>query len=494
MGDHLKQLTRPYDTWVLGATLTLLLACPASAQEFHAPAPEAVTAQFARAAAALDQAAGTAFSSSVRFVPIAVDKFRQHPDPHLEAQLRWHFPGLTGQARKSAHEAARDALRVVSVAQTASGSSAILLPANTRRLAQWVEHQAPPGKDAVAFRKDFVTLALAHEAARAFVEQRYELTKRWPACQSLEQYEVLQALADGRALWLTRAVSHDLGLEACFPLLTDRLECVLLRPAQPRLDGAAPRKEISESELYTLCWLTLKERHRLALIGLGYIDRLEKQGGAAAVDRAFASPPAKLAVMEDAGAGDTGNGPRKLPAALERVQALLEPPDFWRCTVQPWSPALVRDVADSLGAKEQAERVLASWQEGAALVCVPRENVDAQVAIGVVRLADAPGARAYFGVSAELQRRQDELLNTKPNSPQRVAKSQAQAVQLVGADEAVRTDKQFVDAHGGAQTAAVTTVLARTGDLVVLFTWRGIQPDLDWAGQFLGDLMVELQK
>ena len=38
---------------------------------------------------------------------------------------------------------------------------------------------------------------------------------------------------------------------------------------------------------------------------------------------------------------------------------------------------------------------------------------------------------------------------------------------------------------------AVTTLLLRAGDLVVLFTWRDLSPDPDWAGKLLGSIAAE---
>lgn len=474
--------------WIAVPALVLLSGL-ARAQEFRIPAPEAAATLFARARPVLDEAlASPGFATTIRFEPISAEKFRQQPDAELAAQLHWQFPTLGPQAQKQALEAARDAFRAVSVAQHSTESSTILLPANSRRLAQWVEYQMPPGKDPVAFRKDFVTLALVHEAARKAVDEHYGLEKRWAACQTRDQCEVLQALAEGRALWITRGVAGRLGLEACFTLLTDRLECVLHRPASPTLDGQVSRADLSEQELYTLCWLSLKERHRLCLIGLSFFDWLEKQGNGAAVDGVFARPPERLTLLEQP-AGELHG----LAATLDRLQRQPGPLASCRCSLQPWTPAMVREVAEALGAKEQAERVLRSWQDGAALVCAPREHPDAQVAIGVVRLTDTAGARAYLCLSAEFQRKQDELLNTNPNSPQRVGNSWAKTVSLDGADDAVRIGKQLSPAGGG-QSEFVTMLLARTGDLVVLFTWRGLNPDLDWASQFLGDLGADIHR
>jgi hypothetical protein len=441
---------------------------------------------FARPRPFLEEALGYRLNGPPPFRSVTGDELRAIPDPELEMQLLWQFPGLSEAARKQASEAARDAFRAVSVALYRSGTAEIVLPANSLRLAQWAEYQTPPGGQAVAFRSDFVALALAHEAARMALDQRCQLAKRWAACRSRDEFEVLQALFEGQALWLTRRVARRLNMESVFPLLTDRLDCVLGRPADAAFDARAEHAAISEKEMYTLCWMTLRERHRISLIGLGFFDYLEKQGMADAADRAFTQLPPKLAWVE--------HPELYCKAELRNAGGLVEFLERFGQTnsseyrIELWTADKVRQVASALGEAERAERVLHSWQHGAALISTP--SASTEVAIGVVRLTDAAAARAYFGLSADLQRKQDELLNTRPNSPQRVSKSRAQAIALVGADEAARTDKEFQPATADGPASQVTTLLVRSGDLVLLFTWRDLPADPDWAGRFLADLLA----
>jgi hypothetical protein len=438
----------------------------------------------------LEEALGYRLNGPPAFRSVTADELRAIPDPELEMQFLWQFPGLSEAARKQASEAARDAFRAVSVALYRSGTEEIMLPANSLRLAQWAEYQTPPGGQAVAFRSDFVALALAHEAARMALDQRCQLAKRWAACRSREEFEVLQALFEGQALWLTRRVARRLNMESVFPLLTDRLDCVLGRPADAIFDARAEHASISEKEMYTLCWMTLRERHRISLIGLGFFDYLEKQGLADAADRALTQPPPKLAWVEHpemfckAELRNAGG----LVDFLERFGHTLAG-NSGEYRIELWTADKVRQVASALGEAERAERVLHSWQHGAALISTP--SASTEVAIGVVRLTDAAAARAYFGLSADLQRRQDELLNTRPNSPQRVSKSRSQATTLAGADEAARTDKEFQPATGDGLASQVTTLLVRSSDLVVLFTWRDLPADPDWASRFLADLLAD---
>lgn len=475
---------------VIGLILGTFWPMPASAQPQTSPGQDAAGGLFARPRPFLEEALGYRLNGPPSFRTVNAAQLQEIADTELDVQLRWQFPGLAESVRTQASAAASDAFRAVSVALYRSGNE-ILLPANSPRLAQWAEYQTPAGGNPVAFRKDFATLALVLEAARMALDQRYQLTKRWAACRSRDEFDVLEALYEGQALWLTRRVARRLSLDACFLLLTDRLDCVLRRPADVSFDDRTEREALSDRELYTLCWLVLRERHRTALFGLGFFDYLEKQGIRDAADRAFAQPPSKLAWVEhpELYCKAELRTPGSLAYVLDQLGDRFKN-DAWDCRLQPWTPEMVRQVAVNLGAQEQVERVLHSWQDGAALLYVPKtEGAEAEVALGVVRLTDAAGARAYFGLSSELQRKQDELLNTRPNSPQRVAKSETHTLPLAGADEAVRTDKEFQPAEG--RPARVTTLLVRSGNLVALFTWRELAPDPDWASRFLAELLAD---
>lgn len=476
--------------WVVGTVICLVgsLELPGI---FAQPAPsgsgqEIAAGLFAQPRPILEEALGYPLSSPPRFRSVSAAELQQSADPELEAQLRWQYSGLADATRKQALEATRDAFRAVSVSLYRSGTD-ILLPANSPRLAEWAASQTPPGGNPAAFRKDFVTLALVLEAARMALDQHYHLSKRWSECRSRDDFEVLEALYEGQALWVTRRVARRLGLDNCFPLLIDRLDCVLRQPSDPSFDDKASRAALSDRELYTVCWLTLCARHQAAIYGLGFFDYLEKQGVAGAADRAFSKLPPKLNWVEhpELYCKAEFQAPGNLVQVLDRLGDKLKN-QSWDCHVLPWTPEMVREVAANLGTQDQAERVLRSWRDGAALLC-GKAAAPGELALGVVRLTDDAGARAYFGLSADMQRQQDELLNTRPNSPQRVARSETHTLPLPGTDEAVQTDKEFKETATG-QPSHVTTLLVRASNLVVLFTWRELPPDPDWAGRLLGDL------
>jgi hypothetical protein len=149
---------------------------------------------------------------------------------------------------------------------------------------------------------------------------------------------------------------------------------------------------------------------------------------------------------------------------------------------------MVLQVAVLLHAQERAEKAAAQWQDGSSLVWNSRRGDGSQVAVGAARFADAAAAHAYFGLTLDLQRKQDDLLNTAPGSLQRVKRSEAHSATLAGADEAVEMRKEFDAGAVGGSGQTVATLLARSGNLVVQFSWRECAPRPQWAADVLAAL------
>jgi hypothetical protein len=188
-------------------------------------------------------------------------------------------------------------------------------------------------------------------------------------------------------------------------------------------------------------------------------------------------------------AGATPPAPARLPALLARLEGAL-PRAQWSGTQQPWTPDMVRQVADLFGEKERALKVLKPWREGRSLVWTSQANPACQVALSVARFGDAAGARSYYGFVVDLQRKQDAAAGNGCTCGLRVLESRSAGLCLPPADEAVRIDKkiQFLSAK---TPTAVTLVLARHGDLVVEVTWHGLAGDRAWTEQTLNAFFTQ---
>lgn len=162
-----------------------------------------------------------------------------------------------------------------------------------------------------------------------------------------------------------------------------------------------------------------------------------------------------------------------LPQLLAQLEPLL-PPAQWRAEQQPWSKLMVAQVATMLEQRERADAVLRAWSDGRLLVWFSRTRPGQQVAVGVVRCLDAAGARAYFGLAVDLQRKQDEKLSAGLG-PYRLLSSRPLMMALEGAEEVSGFAKELQ--LPGGPPLPVTSILARTGNLVIEISWHGLPAD-----------------
>lgn len=175
-----------------------------------------------------------------------------------------------------------------------------------------------------------------------------------------------------------------------------------------------------------------------------------------------------------------GQAPANRPVA-EEMAALTAalPASGWKAEQYPWTPAMLRNAAGLLGERERAEKILERWQDGHSLVWHNRTDPGRQTALGVLRFKDANGARAYYGLAADLQRKQDEKIRGGCGTDRCVLDSRCRAVTVTGSDEAFCVERRWQVAGGPA--VSVCQLWVRTGLRVLEFSWSGGPADLPWA-------------
>jgi hypothetical protein len=450
--------------WAWGIALTAL-AAPALGQ---APAPKA-DELFATARPHLEAVLGGRLGRLPTFRTVTPAELAALPDGMIDLQVPGQFTDAA--ARDRARTAATAALRGATVAALQEGSDTILFaPDGAARIARWDRSLAGVNSDV------FLRLALVHETARWLLDRQYDLPKRRAACRDSEELVALQALVEGRCQCLTRQVARRLGDEAAFALLAETYRWV------PDTEG--------EGAVRVTCRDALACRRWCCVQGLAFFDALDRAGVKDAEVRGFTHPPRQTAWIERPelylrserlSLGD-------LADALKRVEGALAA-EQWQAEQQPWTPGMFRQVADMLGEGRRAEGVLRGWDAGRSLVWSARANPGRQVALGVLRFQDAAAARAYYGLAVDMQRKQDDLLNSACAGRRAVVESHAEALRLSGADEAVRADKKVQ--LGGGEPVSSIHVWARAGERVVEFTWHGVPADPDWAQRVLDGLLKD---
>lgn len=381
--------------------------------------------------------------------------------PDVAAQVGWQFPDLQGERRAEAVEAARLALRSTTLAAWPAGENVLLLfPDNAAQMARWdasLERLSSPPA---------LQLALVHEAARTLLERRHDLARRLAVCRDGEEFLALQAVAEGRALWLTRQVARRLGTEAYLRLLGERY----LRLPDT---GPDPLRRLIRQE-------TVRQRRRAGEAGLAFFDNLDAHGVRDAEARVFAHPPHDRQLVAEPGRYlHARQGGDDLADVLARLEKAL-PAKEWQASQEPWTPAMLRQTAALFGEGERMDRLLGQWAEGRSLVWAARDHPDRQFAVGVMCFRQPDGARAYFGLAADLQRKQDEVMAKISGGACRVLESHARAVTVAGADEAACTEKRMQFA-GAPEPVAVTQYWVRRGDTVLQLSWTGVEVRPAWV-------------
>jgi hypothetical protein len=410
----------------------------------------------------LEAVMGCRLLGNVQFRPITAEQFQQLPEPDLEAYLGWHFADLDARGRQQAVRAVRKARGDAAIARYAEGSGVIyVLPGQQAVLAHWDERLSGAAAPA------FLQLALVQEAARQVLDSRYNLGRLRAACRSPEEHQVLQAVVEGRALWAAREVARRLGTQDHVPPLAERLRHV---PDPARDPGLRAAVQTALRQEYWAC-----DR------GLAFFAYLEEHGVKDAERRAFGKLPRQVRWVEEPALYLRADQPGRpdLAAVLGRLQA-LPPQDGWRPAQQPWSPEMVGQAAALLGARERAEKVVASWEDGRSLLWTDPADGRRMVAVSLVRHTTTAGARSYFGFALDMQRKQDELLAPGCAGVIRVVQSRAGGLQLPGLEEGARFDRLLQFGQAG-DAAPQCIMLGRAGDLVVEVSWHGQAPDTAWT-------------
>lgn len=461
----------------LGATLLGICVTVFSvfAQSPSVCTPEQVATLFEKARPILEETLSVRLEQPPHFRLATAPEWQELHDPLMQPQLHWQFPGLEGESMNRAVEGAETVWRqTLGVWVRESSNTVYLFPDQLPRMA---------GAESVSegsASADFLQLVLVQEMTRLVLEQRHGLTRKLTSCRDEEEFQALQAVSEGRNLWVTRQAARRLGTEKAFAQLTKRYQ---------QAPDHAP-----DSYIRAVVQKMLQQRQWACVQGLAFFDALEQKNFRDLEKRVFGHPPRKVLWInqpelywraEQANRVD-------LTETLATIEKAL-PGSAWTATQQPWTPEMVRQVSGLLGEKERTEHVLRSWDEAHSLIWSARDNPSHQVAVGVARFVDAGGARAYQGLAIDLQRKQDELLGSgRGGTCKLVGSPTSTTLRLAGAEEAVRLDKCLQIAAGGSESQwTVSELLVRTGNLVIEFSWQGTPADPAWAERILADIQAK---
>lgn len=450
---------------------TVGLVCRfASSQVTQPAAPSRAQQLFQHAKPHLEQVLGARLSVTPEFRTVDFKEMVRLPGWEVKAFISWRFPALEPQVRDRAYQLTHHVDCLATPARYIDGTKIILVnPDQLAKIAAWDKSLKGAQSDA------FLELALVHEAARLVLEKKHDLLHRRydPGC--LEEYQIGQALREGRAQWITRQVAKRLGSEETFDLLARRWQHV------PDFAPDAKQKSIYQSVFQQKYWAYVQ--------GLRFWDHLEQSGLRNAEKVVFARPPRQKAWIENPQVylqNGLSGGP-DLKTVFNHIQERLSPRGFRR-RQQPWTRDMLKQVATILQVSKDRIKTIGQWQDGRTLIWTPPKQPGKYIALTVVKFPAGNAARSYFGFAVDMQRKRDELSANSPYIPLRTVDSRYTSLKLANVEETVRNDKTVQMGSKG-PTIPVTVILCRTPTHVFQFQWQGIAADAAWAERVVAAVM-----
>ena len=232
-----------------------------------------------------------------------------------------------------------------------------------------------------------------------------------------------------------------------------------------------------------------RQKFDAATRGKDFFARLDRDGVKAAEATAFANPPRQLQWISRpelyvkslrGGAPDL----HKVLTGLER----LPPGSKATAAQQPLGPEMVRQVAGMLQEQARADAILKGWEEGRTLAWFA-PGAAGSIAISIARFDTPASARAYHGLSLDLQRKRDEMMNSNCTSTCKVVESKCEAVDVPHSEQAVRCFKKVKYSDG--RTAAADMLYVLAGSLVIEINGVSAPVDPAWARQVVANIVGE---
>jgi hypothetical protein len=437
----------------------------AGAQSPAVAQPEQMAKLLAEAKPHLE-ALGIRPSAWPRLRVVGSTEFSACPNPNLEARLAATIKDLRSADKQRVLETTRMSCAKAMVAQLCEGTGTILVcPTNMPSIAR---------SDAALARVNsagFLQLALVRETVCYYLEQRYHLAQLRSGCSDVDARQALEAVIEGRVRQVTHQIAGRMKLDAYSVLQESSMHLFI-------------NAEFGDSFFVQfMAGKAEQQRIRAGEQGAAFWDYVLSQGLREA--QVFAVPPRQVSrvARADLYIRALRAHRRSLSDVVEGLGTAL-PAAEWRAAQQPFSPDMVRQVAEFLSDRGCAEKYLASWDEGRSLVWTNRMDPARQVALSVVRFENATAARAYFGFALDLQRKRDTLSGGSCTPTIRVLDSRTTDLSLPHAEQAVRSDKRLALGPGGAPVPT-STLLVRAADVVVECTWNGLPGDIAWGERLL---------
>lgn len=406
--------------------------------------------------------------------------FRKLPDPECDLAVRARLPELRDKNLERAQQSAREALAEVALARYRPGaeSIAVAMPVDERRIATWSATALPDPPETAAYRT--LQMAIVHEIVRQHLDRQYHWRNRLPQCHDEDELRTWQALVEGRALHVTELVADKLGAYAYAALLTQRYRNV------PDLGPDPERLSVVRAMVF-------RQKFDACTQGKEFFARLTREGMKSLDATVFTTPPRQalwVARPEFYVKALRGSIP-DLREVLNTVRRNARPAAAMSIEMtQNLGPEMVREVAGTLQQQARADAILKSWEEGQTILWAT-PNMASSLVVSVARFDTPAAARAYHGLSLDLQRKRDEMMSSNCTAASKVVESRCEKVEMPRADIAARCFKKVQYTGGRIVEADMLYVLA--GCLVIEVNGYSTPLDPAWARQVVACIADEFK-
>lgn len=408
-------------------------------------------------------------------------EFHKLPDPECDRLVRARLPELSDKNLARAQQSARDALAEVALARYRPGAEGIVvaLPLDERRIATWSATVMPDPPELAAHRT--LQVAIIHEIVRQQLDQRYHWADQLARCRDEDELRTWQTLVEGRTLQVTEQIADKLGVYAYAALLTQRYR-------------AAPDMGPDPDRLSVVRAMVFRQKFDACTQGKEFFARLQREGVKPLEATVFNNPPRQALWMArpELYVKAMRSSTPDLRDVLNTLRRSVRPPNVGGAVemTQPLGPEMVREVAGMLQEQVRAEAVLKGWEEGRTVLWAG-PGMASSIVVSVARFDTPASARAYHGLSLDLQRKRDVLMSANCMAASKVVESRCEPVEMPRAEAAARCFKKVQYPGGRVVEADMLYVLA--GSLVIEVNGFSTALDPAWARQVVATIVGEFK-
>jgi len=432
--------------------MMLLAAALGLIQDFEVT-PERLDALVKEVRPLVERSTGHAFKEEPKLVISEADEVRKILVTELTPQMKLQLPdGSADDHRKAAGEMAEQFTKILLGKYAAATNSIHVIPGNFKRLAE--RYKRPRINSA-----DYLRVIAIHELVHAIDEQAYRAMSRIADVKSAEELVVWNAVIEGHAQHVTRAI------------LVAEKRGDLFRDFEEQISAMPPGTSEGEKALASQQAMYVKFGY---IDGRAFFEGLAATGRKTYVEDVFAKPPAtKDVILHPARYYD----PKARPAARDLKplwDALRKDFDGWSTDTPSIGEFELRSAIGDFVERKALDAAMARLVGGGALSATPKDAPGSKMVVVLVSQSESgEAASALHDLFEATLKSKDERMK---EGAIRITKAEYGTLKTKGGWRTTLARKTIVAAG---QEVPVVDALVTVGDFTVevLYSNEGIADD-----------------